>query len=72
MPGFINCKCVSSRVMFAPIVRWMLHAADLRTKKTRDGTRGRDGEESNTREQRNLAADLKQVSKLMVCLDSER
>jgi len=57
--------------MFAPMVHWMLHAADLHTKETRDDKRGRDEEVSKAKEQRNLTA-LKQVSELMIPLCSER
>jgi hypothetical protein len=51
-PEFINWTCVRGRLMFAPRVFCMPHAADLHAKKTRGGKRGRDWEESNAREQR--------------------
>jgi hypothetical protein len=50
----------------------MLHAADLRTKKTRDGKRGRDEEGSKAREQSNLPVNLMLLPGLMVCLESKR
>lgn len=50
MPGFINWTCVRSRLMFAPRVFCMPHAADLYATKTRDDKRGRDREESDARE----------------------